>query len=307
MLSHRNCILSTLLCVFLLTWSEAFSIVTQPTTRIVSVSNTRRFYRDEGTSSYTSTTSKIRNELKQELAVTAIDKYDFESYQSGMTTVCEDLMKQLEGYRPISHTAQDASLNARWSFVFTGEPTIGMKLITLLSRLSVGLHFIDFRDVYLEVSQQQSQVTATVDFLCFGFPILLNVLTSLRPSDDMSPTKLIEKFEGIRVCDIPLPTPPSWHNERDLEISYLDDDMMIARTAGGEPHFLLRHSLCSTDDETCDIDNSLTEFFHDARQKYGEKISRCLVDRKFGSADEGLPLLDAAQSLLNILAGKSSH
>ena len=81
----------------------------------------------------------------------------------------------------------------------------------------------------------------------------------------------------------------------------MDKDIMIARTAGGEPHLLLRNSpLCyspeemilrSNDDnameeeiEECDLDggSKCTEFFSEAIEIYGERITRCLVDRDFG-------------------------
>lgn len=78
---------------------------------------------------------------------------------------------------------------------------------------------------------------------------------------------------------------------------------MVARTSGGEPHLLLRNSpLCYTpedmmfrinddDDitmkeeiEECDLDggDKWTEFFSEAIEIYGERITRCLVDRDFG-------------------------
>ena len=67
--------------------------------------------------------------------------------------------------------------------------------------------------------------------------------TSLMPmayDDETDGVLLIERFEGVRIGGIDLPLPNSWRGSRYLEISYLDDTMMIARGNSGEPHFLLR-------------------------------------------------------------------
>jgi len=249
-----------------------------------------------------------RNRLKKELAVAAIEKYDIEAYQTGMTTVAEDIMKQLEPLRPWDCPAHHFDLNARWSFVFTGVPTIEMKLITLLSRISVGFPPIDFRDVFLEVSGQQTQVKAIVAVHILGVPIEFNVFTKLEPNtDDPHGTHLIEAFQCIKLAGIEIPTPETWKRSRDLEITYLDQDMMIARTAGGEPHFLLRHSPCSTDDLECDIDNDVTEYFAEARAKYGQKLSRSLVDRAYGKDDDRFQGSYIVEIIQSILDGKASH
>ncbi len=110
---------------------------------------------------------------------------------------------------------------------------------------------------------------------------------------------------------IDLPTPKQWHTTRTLEVTYMDDDIMIARTSGGEPHLLIRTSqLChpvveygeklgndaienqnefenqtEEDDDSCDVDeNRWTEFFIEAMEMYGTRITRCLVDREFGKS-----------------------
>ena len=226
--------------------------------------------------------SNRRNEIKKELAKVAITNFD----AKGKPNYAEDLMKELETMRPWERTASHPELNARWSFVFTGVPTIGMKLITLLSRISVFLEVIDFHDVFLEVMDGQSHVRATVSWKAFGIPMELNVHTALEPdpADELG-NVMLETFQSLKLMGIPLPTPDSWARTRTLDISYLDSDMMIARTAGGEPHLLLRNSRCTTADDECDIDQELTDFFDEARELYGDRIARCLVDRDFGESE----------------------
>jgi hypothetical protein len=260
--------------------------------------------------------STRRQQLKQALAVAAIEDYDMEAYyqsrttttststtttsnapavlgttSSATTTEAEDIMKELEAVNPWPNPAHHPLLNARWSFVFTGVPTFGMKLITLLSRISVGFSksVLEFDNVFLEVAHQQSQVKAIVRVEVMGQPVELNVFTKLRlpTTHDPKGTLLIESFDRLVLMGVEIPTPESWKSCRELQITYLDEDMMIARTAGGEPHLLLRHSPCSTDDDTCDLDDANpTPFFQDAMTKYGRHLSRSLVDRAYSMDDD---------------------
>jgi hypothetical protein len=256
--------------------------------------------------------TKHRDDFKRRLAIAAIENCDtMEAYNDeGMTSVAEDIMKCLELVNPSSSPAYHSELNARWSFVFTGVPTIGMRLITLLSRISVGVSVIDFRDVFLEVSRQNTQVKAIVAVKVLGMPVELNVYTKLEPklNDNPKGTFLVESFQKLVLAGVEIPTPEQWKTSRDLEISYLDQDMMIARTAGGEPHFLLRHSPCSTDDDACDIDSEVTEYFQEARATYGTALSRSLVDRAYDPKGENRLDVDNIIRLVQaILEGKNGH
>ena len=238
------------------------------------------------------------------------------SSSSSAKVTAEDIMRQLEDYCPVARPVHEPDLlNARWSFVFTGVPTIGMKLITLLSRLSSALRPIEFQNVYLDVYNQQSRVKAVVRFAVLGVPMELNVHTALAPRQD-DPTHLWETFQSIALNGVTIPTPSSWQRSRDLEIRYIDQDFMIARTAGGEPHLLLRHSPCGTDNtdasEECDIDADLTDYFAAAQSKYGGRgLARSLVDRAYAETADGHAPVEAAASipqlLQSILRGGNSH
>jgi hypothetical protein len=250
-----------------------------------------------------------RDRLKKDLSTAAIERYDMEAYNTGRTTIAEDIMKELEPLNPWPRPAHHQDLNTRWSFVFTGVPTIGMRLITLLSTISVGFPPIDFQDVFLEVSRKQTQVKAIVAVRLLGVPVELNIYTKLQPNitDASEGTFLIETFQNIVLAGVELPTPSSWHKSRDLEITYLDQDMMIARTDGGEPHLLLRHSPCSTDDDTCDIDHEVTEYFEEARAKYGSSLSRSLVDRAYGEGEGKFDMENIVHLIQSILSRKEGH
>ena len=269
-----------------------------------------------------------RTKLKRELAHAAITGYEedndsTDNHHHQQTHTAEDIMKELEQSSPlpILRPATHHSLNANWSFVFTGVPTIGMRLITLLSRISVLFPFeiLDFRNVALNVENEQTKAKALVEVqLCGSVDLVLEVCTSLRrpTEEDLTGeykefrgeegTLLLEHFQGIKLNGITIPTPQSWSTTRTLEISYMDKDILIARTSGGEPHLLLRNSpLCYTPEdmmthnvvndeavmideiEECNLDgpNAWTEFFSDAVEMYGERITRCLVDRDFGKEE----------------------
>ncbi|KAL7534877.1 hypothetical protein ACHAXR_006138 [Thalassiosira sp. AJA248-18] len=280
---------------------------------------------DDEVESSSSLLESKRIQLKRELGRVAVTG-DFHPDAAVSTTTvsfskeeepqtAECIMKELEQLDPlpILRPAMHHSLNAHWSFVFTGVPTIGMQLITLLSRISTLFPFeiLDFRDVALCVVDGQSQAKAVVEVqVCGAWEVLLEVCTSLRrpTKEDLEGeyrefrgedgTLLLEHFQGVQLNGVKIPTPKSWHTTRTLEITYMDKDIMIARTSGGEPHLLLRNSpLCYSpedmmldDDsmmdeevEECDLDgNGFSAFFGEAIEIYGERITRCLVDRDFG-------------------------
>ena len=321
-----------------------------------SSSSTSLFFRNETTSSTASaltettipfklpspfffTKEQRRQKLKTQLAVAAIEEYDMEAFNANGASsdsssndrpTAEDLMRELEQVRPWKNPARSDQLNARWSFVFTGVPTIGMRLITLLSRIAVACSssLLQFDKVYLEVSHQQSQVKAIVSVHVWNQPdpLELHVYTRLEPNitadsstaeeSSSSGTVLIETFDRVELLGYEIPTPASWKQSRRLEITYLDEDMMIARTGeGGEPHLLLRHSSCSTDvvvlpieqedqEEECNLDDEdhLTPFYETALEKYGPYLSRSLVDRAFSSSNPDEQYLDL-KSILQQLYG----
>ncbi|KAL7529773.1 hypothetical protein ACHAWF_003109 [Thalassiosira exigua] len=275
----------------------------------------------------TSSHEAKRSELKRELVRAAITGFSSDpsslppssaaasATAAGPERTAEDVMKELERLDPlpIPRPATDPTLDARWSFVFTGVPTIGMRLITLLSRISTNLPFeiLDFRDVALRVYDRRNKAEALVEVkVCGAWDLLLEVKTALRrPTEDdfrdgceeyegEEGTLLLEQFRGVRLNGVRIPTPKSWRSTRTLEITYLDEDVLIARTSGGEPHLLLRKSPpgcgpledgMSVDEEEvpeeCDLDGEgggLTEFFREAAELYGDLAARCLVDRDLG-------------------------
>ena len=167
-------------------------------------------------------TERIR--LKRKLAHVAITGFhpdvgptvSASSVRQEEPRTAEEIMKELEQMNPlpILRPAMHHSLNAHWSFVFTGVPTLGMKLITLLSRMSQLFPFeiLDFHDVALCVTDDQSKAKAVVEVkVCGAWEVMLEVCTSLRrPNEDdfeqeykefqgEDGTLLLEHFQGVHL------------------------------------------------------------------------------------------------------------
>ena len=167
------------------------------------------------------------------------------------------LMEKLECLLPMStRPAYDSLLNGRWDFVLSKDD-IGTQLIKELLqphddsgktlRASPIRGLIDgvykLNGLYMRISDEQSRVDICLtSSVVFGLvPLDVVISTSLEPADeDLGGTRLLEKFEGVSVSGVSLPMPSSWRRNRYLEITYLDEDILIARSSGGEPHVLTR-------------------------------------------------------------------
>mmetsp|Transcript_12266 Transcript_12266/g.28885 ORF Transcript_12266/g.28885 Transcript_12266/m.28885 type:complete len:258 (-) Transcript_12266:48-821(-) len=167
------------------------------------------------------------------------------------------LMERLECLLPMStRPASNPTLNGRWDFVLSKDD-IGTQLIRELLQphdeggeslrtspitgLIGGVYKLN--GLFMRISDQQSRVDICLtSSVVFGLvPIDVVISTSLEPADDdLGGTRFLEKFEGVSVSGVSLPMPSSWSRKRCLEISYLDEDILIARSSGGEPHVLTR-------------------------------------------------------------------
>jgi len=155
------------------------------------------------------------------------------------------LMEELELLRPSStKPAYDESLNSKWSFVLS-KSDVGTDLLKQLQTeegFSPLQLIFAVRDVYMKISEEQRLVEIVLESKVLGVDVDVVLSTSLLPMayDDSDGVLFVERFEGVKMGGIDLPLPNSWRGSRYLEITYLDDTMMIARGNSGEPHFLLR-------------------------------------------------------------------
>ena len=172
------------------------------------------------------------------------------------------VMEELECLREESmRPAYDSRLNGQWNFVLS-KNDLGTQLIKELlppeyysfgddtdksssSPLrSILSSLYSLKGLYMRIHSEQTQVEIVLSSkIIFGqVPIDIVFGTSLEVSSTESEdgTLFLEKFESIEVGGISLPIPESWQRYRYLEITYLDDDIVIARGSGGDPHVLVR-------------------------------------------------------------------
>mmetsp|Transcript_18182 Transcript_18182/g.39556 ORF Transcript_18182/g.39556 Transcript_18182/m.39556 type:complete len:309 (-) Transcript_18182:52-978(-) len=186
------------------------------------------------------------------------------------------IMEELECLRPSSmKPATDPKLNGRWNFVLSKDD-LGTSFIkellppeyysfgdnnndqasnkandssaeTLQPPLWKSLlsSLYQLEGLYMRIHDEQSQVEIVLasKVIFRQLPIDVVFSTSLLPTnydEETEGTLFLEKFESIEVGGISLPLPSSWRRFRYLEITYLDEEIVIARGSGGEPHVLVR-------------------------------------------------------------------
>jgi hypothetical protein len=190
-----------------------------------------------------------------------------------------EIMEELECLRPKTMVqADDPKLNGRWNFVLSKDD-LGTQLIKEL--LPPDYHSIGSDDqkglpsttssqsqppwkallgtayqlqgLYMRIHDKQSQVEIVLSSkLFFGqIPFEIVFSTSLLATnydEETAGILFLEKFEDVEVRFGPssgwkFPIPSTWQRFRHLEITYLDDEIVIARGSGGEPHVLVRAAL----------------------------------------------------------------
>mmetsp|Transcript_55574 Transcript_55574/g.82617 ORF Transcript_55574/g.82617 Transcript_55574/m.82617 type:complete len:643 (+) Transcript_55574:219-2147(+) len=162
------------------------------------------------------------------------------------------LIEELEYLKPLqTKPAYDDRLNGLWDFNFSVEPDLGTGVVKSLleqggdDQDGQSSFLFSLDSVGMNISNNE-KIEITVSTRVLRLPVTLKLYTSLLHVDEEDTnsedggTLFMEKFEGVSLFDIHLPIPQSWKRSRYLEFSYLDDDMVVARGNGREPHFLLR-------------------------------------------------------------------
>jgi len=200
--------------------------------------------------------------IDEELRWKRIDELKEELLHGGPWNEGEDiiLMEKLECLRPSSmKPSEDPKLNGRWNFVLSkddlgtqlvkeflpndDDPSEGSKSSNPLVALLGAAYQLN--GLYMRISDEQSQVEIVLSSkIIFGkVPIDIVFKTSLLATnydEETAGTLFLEKFESIEIGGISLPLPDSWQRFRYLEVTFLDDEIIIARGSGGEPHVLVR-------------------------------------------------------------------
>ena len=152
------------------------------------------------------------------------------------------ILEQIEVYN-FRKPASDPLLNGRWDFCFDVEADAGTGVLRdILDGNSPIAAVFNVDDLYMEISNN-NRVTIYVKVRLIGglIPMDVKVTTNLNAvADDATGTRFEEQFVGLSLTGIDMPVPASWQQFRPLEFSYLDENMLIARGNGGEPHYLKR-------------------------------------------------------------------
>lgn len=135
----------------------------------------------------------------------------------------------------------DPTLNGRWDFCMDVEADIGTGVVKdILQGDSPIKAVFNLEDLYM-VIQDNTFITIHVDTKVFGIPTELKLTTNIVPDpSDTTGTFFMEQFQGVELMGREFPIPKDWQRSRPLEFSYLDDNMLIARGNGAEPHYLKR-------------------------------------------------------------------
>ncbi|CAM9547397.1 unnamed protein product [Pylaiella littoralis] len=166
-----------------------------------------------------------------------LKKIDLTSSRRVRTEVNE-LMLQLEPMNPTEMPARSATLNGVWEFLYTGGVSPGTLAVQVLSRVAKSFSaVVDLKGITLTIKRDQPRVEAAVKASVLGTEAQVKVRTRLEQKSDM---RLQEVYEEAEVAGVTIPIPARIQPRRTLYITYLDDDIMIARDDSGAPDLLIR-------------------------------------------------------------------
>ncbi|CAM9667597.1 unnamed protein product [Ectocarpus fasciculatus] len=155
-----------------------------------------------------------------------------------MRTEVNELMLKLEPMNPTEKPAASAILNGVWEFLYTGGLSPGTLAVQVLSRVAKTFSaVVDLKGITLTINRDQPRVEAAVKASVFGAQAQVKVRTRLEQKSDM---RLQEVYEEAEVAGVTIPIPARIQPRRTLYITYLDDDIMIARDDTGAPDLLVR-------------------------------------------------------------------
>lgn len=155
-----------------------------------------------------------------------------------MRTEVNELMLKLEPMNPTEEPARSPVLNGVWEFLYTGGLSPGTLAVQVLSRVAKTFSaVVDLEAITLTINRDQPRVEAAVKASLFGTQAQVKVRTRLEQKSDM---RLQEVYEEAEVAGVTIPIPARLQPRRTLYITYLDDDIMIARDDTGAPDLLIR-------------------------------------------------------------------
>ncbi|KAG5189318.1 hypothetical protein JKP88DRAFT_260048 [Tribonema minus] len=166
-----------------------------------------------------------------------LSQIDLESSAAKRIEVNELILK-LEPLNPTDAPAQSTQLNGVWEFLYTGGISPGMLAIQMISKIARNFAaIVDLKSVTLTIRRDQPRVEAAVTASLLGREGTVKVRTRLRAESD---ARLTETYEEAEIAGMTIPIPAALQLKRTLFITYLDDDIVIARDNSGSPDLLVR-------------------------------------------------------------------
>ncbi len=149
-----------------------------------------------------------------------------------------ELLLRLEALNPTPAPAYSPLLNGAWEFLYTGGISPGILGLQLASRLSTyASGAVEVGDTVMTISRAQPRVEVQTSLKVFGRENNIKIRTRLEPASEM---RLDETYVEASMGSLNVPFPEQSLFERPLFISYLDEELMIARDQFGAPDVLIR-------------------------------------------------------------------
>eukprot|EP00747_Dinoflagellata_sp_TGD_P167709 gnl/TRDRNA2_/TRDRNA2_192633_c0_seq1.p1 gnl/TRDRNA2_/TRDRNA2_192633_c0~~gnl/TRDRNA2_/TRDRNA2_192633_c0_seq1.p1 ORF type:complete len:340 (+),score=50.51 gnl/TRDRNA2_/TRDRNA2_192633_c0_seq1:53-1072(+) len=163
----------------------------------------------------------------------------------------------LEATNPTVNSASSSALEGMWIVKYTGavapgpvdSPTREIALLMYAAGFGPGAaalslakrlpdNLVEVKSLSLDITPGESRASLAVNFMGGNVDLKGELICELRAD---GPSKLIETTTGVRINDqevVSIPEPLRY--TRDLVITYLDKDFLIARDATGSPDILVR-------------------------------------------------------------------
>jgi hypothetical protein len=152
-----------------------------------------------------------------------------------------ELVLQLEKINPTKSPAQSPLVNGVWELVVTGVSDPSLLIYQVIKLIPGG--FIEASNLTITISSVQPRVKASSTISIGNFKTDIDVITEL---DAVSGTVLKETYKSGKIgsLDIPLTSLPLLN--RELVVSYVDEDILIVRDFLGSPEVLRRVDFYNT-------------------------------------------------------------
>ncbi len=142
----------------------------------------------------------------------------------------------MEKHNPTEEPAFSPLLNGEWELVSASLLTPGILGIQAIKQLPGS--FLTAGDIIVSIQSASPRVRAQAQVKVGHARMSVAVCTDLQVK---SSSRLTELFESTTIGQFKLPLASSLHTfSRDIVISYLDEELLIARDSFGTPEILRR-------------------------------------------------------------------